>query len=256
MSKTGRLDVAEVDRVMAEYPRTRVGTEQEYKWLVDPVVVTGAATPGLAETCLLPVPAGMTTETPFSHTQSSVYFDCDWQLTSHQVTLKALVNYGLYSNVSWICAKQTVAWIDGCRDSLEVSERIDAKDLGDIIRQRSTIALQYLDRLLPGATALAPFATCTQVRHKVPVRTSDGALMQLSLDLCTTKAFDPATTSADTWIEIETSHSDLQSRRALNEWAEMLNDRLGIEPHSVSKPEHAASQAGWAGDRDGRVAKE
>jgi hypothetical protein len=241
------IDAAEVDRVHAQYPRTRVGSEQEYKWLIGADQFGGVQTPGLVQALELPRPAGVALDGPFSHTQSSVYLDDDWRLSAQQITAKILVNYGAYRNVAWVCAKQTVAWTEGCRDSLEISERVDTADIAAVVAQRSTIALGYIARLVPEAASLKPYATATQVRHKVPVRTSDGAALQLSLDVSTTKTLADGGSETDVWVEIETSHSDLYSRRALIEWADLLSDHLGRRPHEVAKPERAAVRAGWVG---------
>ncbi|NRQ37371.1 hypothetical protein HII36_36875 [Nonomuraea sp. NN258] len=239
------LNATEVDQIMSALPDRRVGTEQEYKWLIDPVEVFGTDTPGLPEALSLPIPEDVTAETPFTHTQSSIYFDDRWQLAANDLAVKLLINYGAYRNLSWICVKQTVAWVGGCRDCLEISERVDVRDVNRVMAERTTIPLAYAARLVPGASNLTPYATAVQLRHKVPLRTRYGTVFQLSLDLVTTRSLADGARATSTWIEIETSGSDLPSRKALDDWAELLGDRLPGPPYEMSKPVRAARQAGW-----------
>jgi hypothetical protein len=241
------VTVDEVAAAVAGLPTTRVGTETEYKWLIGTESVFGNTDAvGLAQLCeVVPRPADATADTPFTHTQSSVYFDTGWRLAEQGLTLKVIVNHGVFSKVCWICAKHTVSWVDGCRDSLEISERVAPEDIRRVITERSALPMRYVERHCHPGVELTPYATATQVRHKLPYHTADGALLQLSFDVVTNRLLDGGPTRTDRWVEIETSHSDLKARRALIGWSGAVTGFLGIEPHQVSKPAQAARDAGW-----------
>ncbi|WP_433493634.1 hypothetical protein ACQP26_19685 [Micromonospora sp. CA-248089] len=242
---TKTLTTEEVENALADLPTTRVGTEMEYKWLLDldsfPQIDGEDVLSRLQD--LVPPPAGMKLGSPFVHTQSSVYFDDDWLLTERDLTLKIIVNHGSFSNVSWICAKQTISWIDGCRDALEISERITPGEATQIIRSHAALPIDYIDRQCGKRVNLQPYATATQVRHKLPFHGPDGSILQLTFDRTTNRSLASEETCQDTWIEIETPHSDLRSRGGLIGWAAAMTELLQKSPHQMSKSEREARRA-------------
>jgi hypothetical protein len=250
------LTVAEVDRAMSDLPRVLVGVEQEYKWRVDPVEFLGTAQPSpQALERVLPLPPGTSAVSRFRHAMSSIYFDDDWYLAEHGLALKAQVNPRQFRNVCWLAAKQTISWVDGCRDSLEISERIAPEDIHRELSARATLPLRHLDGQCRRPVTYEAYATTTQVRHKVHLRTGGGTLFQATFDVASTTLIGGNAEAASTemFLEIETTSSELRPRGQLDAWARQLSEVIGHEPEQESKPQRAAALAGWAaaarGDR-------
>ena len=249
MSLSEPLTADDIDRAMAHLPRVQIAVEQEYKWSVDPLAFLGTpdVTPQALER-VLPLPEGATVVTRFRHIQSSIYFDDNWRLADNRLALKALVNPGPFRNLSWLFAKQTISWVDGCRDSLEVSARVAPQEIHQVVRERRTLPLEYLERLCGRELHLDAYATTTQERNKVHLRLPDGVLFQATFDVTRTRVLPDGEPVDQTWLEIESTSSDLRPRGALDAWASTLTDRIGVEPDEVSKPESAARLAGWGSD--------
>src|SRR6266536_6720375 len=137
------LTVDEVDRTMAALPQVQIAVEQEYKWRVDPEEFLGTDHPSPAALeRVLPLPPGAVVVGRFRHVMSSIYFDDHWCLTGHRLALKAQVNPGPFRNVCWLVAKQTIAWVDGCRDALEVSARVPPGQVRQALRDRAVLPLR------------------------------------------------------------------------------------------------------------------
>jgi hypothetical protein len=248
MSQAAPVTEAEIDRTMAELPRVQVAVEQEYKWQVDPCDFLGTDRPDpQALRRVLPLPDGAMVASVFRHIQSSIYFDDAWRLAERELALKALVNPGAFRNVSWLQAKQTISWVDGCRDSLEVSARVRPEDIHSAVRDRTLLPIGYLERLCGGELRLDAFAATTQERNKVHLRTAEGVHLQATFDVTRTRVLPDGEPVVQTWLEIEGTSSDLRPRGQLDAWARTLTDHLGLEPDSMSKPARAARTAGWPG---------
>jgi hypothetical protein len=241
------LTVAEVDRAMSGLPTVLVGVEQEYKWRVDPREYLGTPEPSpQALERVLPLPPGATVVSRFRHAMSSIYFDDDWYLAAHGLALKAQINPAQFRNVCWLAAKQTISWLDGCRDSLEISERISPDAIHAELTSRRTLPLRHLDSQCRRPVTYEAYATTTQVRHKVHLHIASGALFQATFDVATTRLLPDGGTTTETWLEIESTSSELRPRGELDAWARQLTEAIGREPDQESKPQHAAELAGWS----------
>ena len=241
------LTVAEVDEAMSGLPRILVGVEQEYKWRVDPLEYLGTDQPSpQALERVLPLPPGASVASRFRHAMSSIYFDDDWHLAAHGLALKAQVNPRQFRNVCWLAAKQTISWVDGCRDSLEISERIAPEDIHGELTRHATLPLRHLDGQCRRPVNYEAYATTTQVRHKVHLHVASGSLFQATFDVATTRLLPGGSTTTETWLEIESTSSELRPRGQLDAWARQLTEAIGREPERESKPQHAAALAGWA----------
>jgi hypothetical protein len=243
-----QLTEAEVDLAMADLPDVQVAVEQEYKWRVDARQFLGTDDPDpQALRRVLPLPPGASVVSAFRHIQSSIYFDDEWRLNEKGLALKALVNPGAFRNVSWLQAKQTISWVAGCRDSLEVSARVRPQDIHTAVRDGGLLPVRYLTRLCGGELRLDAYAATTQERNKVHLRTEEGVLFQATFDVSRTRSLPGGEPLVETWLEIEGTSSDLRPRGQLDAWARTLTDRLGVEPDDISKPAAAARLAGWSG---------
>ena len=242
------LTVAEVDQAMSDLPRVLVGVEQEYKWRVDPREFLGTAQPSpQALERVLPLPGGASVASRFRHAMSSIYFDDDWYLAAHGLALKAQINPGQFRNICWLAAKQTISWAGGCRDSLEISERIPPEDIHTELTRRATLPLRHLDGQCRRPVSYEAYATTTQVRHKVHLHIASGTLFQATFDVATTRLLGGSgATTTETWLEIESTSSELRPRAELDAWARQLTQAIGREPDQESKPQYAAALAGWA----------
>jgi hypothetical protein len=248
MSQAAELTQTEIDRTMADLPDVQVAVEQEYKWSVGvrELLGTDRADPRALRR-VLPLPDGATVVSTFQHIQSSIYFDDQWVLADNGLALKALVNPGAFRNVSWLQAKQTIRWVDGCRDSLEVSARVRPHDIHAAVRDRTLLPVAHLERLCGRELRLDAYAATTQERNKVHFRSPDGVLFQATFDVSRTWSLPEGTPVTQTWLEIEGTSSDLRPRAELDAWARTLTAFLGVEPETVSKPAAAARTAGWPG---------
>lgn len=245
MTDTAQLaDISPDDATLL--PGLQIGVEQEYKWRLTPSDLIDADEITLAALqSAVPAPDGGVLSQSFRHTQSTIYFDDQWALADARMALRATINPGLARDVSWLGAKQTVAWRDGCRDALEVSERISPKAIsGELVDQR-TVPLQYIARICGRAPQLSAYAYIVQHRHKLMFSVGDGWLLQVSFDVAATRLMGGGATETGRWLEIENNSSDLRARHALNRWASELSDHLGHAPVDQSKSEYAAMMAGW-----------
>jgi hypothetical protein len=241
------LTVAEVDQAMSDLPRLLVGVEQEYKWRVTPRELLGTDEPSpQALERVLPLPPGAAVVSRFRHAMSSIYFDDDWYLAAHGLALKAQINPGPFANVCWLAAKQTISWVDGCRDSLEISERITPGAISAELTGRATLPLRHLDGQCRRPITYRAYATTTQIRHKVHLHTQAGVLFQATFDVATTRLLPDGGSTTDTWLEIESTSSELRPRGQLDAWARQLSEAIGRAPDQESKPQHAAALAGWS----------
>jgi hypothetical protein len=234
-----------------EVPRgMSIGVEQEYKWRLPEDGLQGNREPKLGDLAVaLPLPHNSQIENRFQHTQSTVYFDDEWQLSAHGVALRATVNPGTIRRVSWLGVKQTLWWENGCRDSLEISGRLDAKNIGDEIRNEKSMMLGYINRMLGKQIAPDPFAVVVQRRHRIFYRNNDGILLQLTFDVSDFQILPDRRPHRTYWLEIENNNPDPRARAALTQWAGPVSERLGAEPASQAKSELAAELAGWVSAR-------
>lgn len=227
-------------------PETLIGVEQEYKWRLPEDGLGGNRQPTLHYLAdALPPPDNSQIEMRFQHTQSTVYFDDQWELSARGIALRAIVNPGTIRRVSWLGVKQTLWWENGCRDSLELGERLDAKNLGDEVRSGKSIALTYLKRVLGKQISPDPFAVIIQHRHKIFYRNNEGVLLQLTFDVSDFRILPDHGAQRTYWLEIENNDNDPRARVALTQWAGPVSERLGAEPASLAKSELAAELAGW-----------
>jgi hypothetical protein len=248
VNHAAELTQTEIDQTIADLPDVQVAVEQEYKWAVGSreFLGTDRADPQALRR-VLPLPGGAMVVSVFQHIQSSIYFDDGWCLAENDLALKALVNPGVFRNISWLQAKQTIRWVDGCRDSLEVSARVRPHEIHAAVRDHALLPVAHLERLCGRELCFDAYAATTQQRNKVHFRSADGVLFQATFDVSRTWALPHGEPVIQTWLEIEGTSSDLRPRIALDAWARILTAHLGVEPEHVSKAAMAARLAGWSG---------
>lgn len=227
-------------------PGVSIGVEQEYKWRLPDDGLRGNCRLGLDDLATaLPPPVNSRIEMRFQHTQSTIYFDDQWQLAAHQFALRAIVNPGTIKRVSWLGIKQTLWWENGCRDSLELGGRVDAKNIGDEVRNGRSMVATYVSRVLGKPVAPDPFAVVVQHRHKIFYRNCDGMLLQLTFDVSDFQILPNRRSRRTYWLEIENNNRDPRARAALTRWSEPMSERLEAKPARQAKSEVAAELAGW-----------
>src|SRR5690606_38472250 len=156
----------------------------------------------------------------------------DWRLVEDHVTLRATVNPGSASEVAWIGVKQTIAWEDGCRDSLEVSERIAPLGISRELETQASLPLRYVSRLIRRPIRPVQYACAIQTRYKLFFRTRNDAQLQLTFDAAEFRplAGEGGGSVPASWLEIENNNRDLRARRELEAWAADISTALGRRP--------------------------
>jgi len=227
-------------------PSTVIGVEQEYKWRLGAQGLFDGRKPELDElAAAVPAPERSVPEMRFRHVQSTIYFDDRWQLTERQVALRATVNPGTIKRVAWLGVKQTIRWEAGCRDSLELGSRLAARDIGREVRDEQSLAPAYARRLVGAPITPRAYASVVQHRHKIFYRDSDNVLLQVTYDVSEFKALPDGATRLTYWLEIENNVREPRARQALDRWAAVVSQRLGVAPGNQAKSEIAAEMAGW-----------
>jgi hypothetical protein len=147
--------------------------------------------------------------------------------------------------VSWLGIKQTLWWEAGCRDSLELAGRLNAKDIGREIRNGQSMTMGYARRLLGKPVEPDAYASVIQLRHKIWYRNNDQMILQITFDIADFRILPDGELERTYWLEIENNNPDLRARQVLDRWAIAVSERLGAEPARQAKSELAAEMAGW-----------
>jgi hypothetical protein len=244
---TGTVTVTDTDPQVGQVlPATVIGVEQEYKWRLPARGLAGNPRPTLDELeQAIPAPAESERVLRFRHTQSTIYFDDRWQLAANGITLRAIVNPGEIKDIAWLGIKQTIRWEHGCRDSLEIGERMSARSVGHEVRDGTTLPMTYLRRQLGPAVQPTAYAAVAQQRHKLFYVDRDGVQLFVTFDISEFRVLPQSETTLTYWLEIENNDRELGARHALDRWAHALSERLETAPSKEAKAELAATLAGW-----------
>ncbi|MGY5072782.1 hypothetical protein [Streptomyces griseus] len=222
----------------------RVGVEHEYRWVSPGLSPAERGAHDRLRDQLVEV-SGLRLDEQASILQHTLCFDDGaWSLSAADCSLTALVNTG--RGPSWLVAKETVHWVDGRRDVLEMSEYVpDMKALS------SDGALagrpgQYMARRVPSVGELRVFGYLSQRRTKAALFTDQGALVALSCD--DVELRDAASRLVETFsvVEVETNQASRVDLDQLAGVAEKFSAHFGAAPAQTTKPQFAAARLGWS----------
>ncbi|WP_343443928.1 hypothetical protein [Micromonospora schwarzwaldensis] len=180
--------------------------------------------------------------------QHTLCFDSpDWSLTSVGCSLTALVNRG--AGPSWLVAKETVQWVDGRRDVLELTEYVAdlvALSGADLIASRPG---QYLARRASGLCGLSVFGYLSQRRTKATLRTDDNAVLALSCDAVELRDACSRLVNTFAILELEVNQASRANLDLLSRVAGKFSALVGRAPADTTKPQIAATHLGWGSQR-------
>lgn len=222
----------------------RVGVEHEYRWVVPALSLADTAARDKLRGQLIEI-SGLRLADQASILQHTLCFDDrEWSLSMANCSLTALVNRG--QGPSWLVAKETIQWVDGRRDVLEMSEYIpDAKTLS------STDALagrpgQHLSRRVPAVGQMRVFGYLSQRRTKAALLTEQQATVGLTCDVVELR--DAASRLVDTFavVEVEANQASRLDLDELAGVAERFSAHFGCPPARTTKPQFAATRLGWS----------
>ncbi|MEV0476250.1 hypothetical protein [Streptomyces prunicolor] len=222
----------------------RVGVEHEYRWVVPAATLVETGARDELRGHLVEV-SGLRLDDQASILQHTLCFDDgEWSLSTANCSLTALVN--MNQGPSWLVAKETIHWVDGRRDVLEMSEYIP-----DVKALSSTGALaarpgRHLARKVPTVQEIRVFGYLSQRRTKAALLTEQGAIVALSCDAVELR--DPASRLVDTFavVEVETNQASRVDLAQLADVAEKFSAHFGCPPAQTTKPQFAASRLGWS----------
>jgi hypothetical protein len=220
----------------------RVGIEHEYRWLLPAAALSDAQAADALRTRLCAA-AGLTVEDEATIRQHTLCLDtASHALAAADCSFTSLVSAG---GPTWLVAKETVQWVDGRRDVLEMTEYVpDLRSLSsaDMLAGRPG---RYLARRVPGLAEVRVFGYLSQRRTKAALRTEDAALIALSCDAVELR--DPASALVDTFavVEVEANQASRVDLDVLAGVADRFSELLGSAPATTTKPQLAAMRTGW-----------
>lgn len=220
----------------------RVGVEHEYRWLLPTAALSDESAADDLRVRLCQA-ARLTKEDEATIRQHTLCFDtATYSLAAAGCSFTSLVSTG---GPTWLVAKETVQWVDGRRDVLEMTEYVpDMRSLSsaEMLAGRPG---QYLARRVPGLADVRVFAYLSQRRTKAALRTEDAALIALSCDAVELR--DPGSALVDTFavVEVEANQASRVDLDVLAGVADRFSALLGSAPATVTKPQLAATRMGW-----------
>jgi hypothetical protein len=220
----------------------RVGVEHEYRWLLPKSALADRGASDDMRDRLRDV-AGLVADDEATILQHTLCLDTEaWALSAAGCSLTALVSAG---GPTWLVAKETVQWVNGRRDVLEMSEYApDMRTMSsaDVLEGRPG---RYLLRRVAALRDVRVFGYLTQRRAKSTLRTDGSALVAISCD--TVELRDPKSVLVDTFavVEVETNQASRVDLHVLEEVADRFSELLGSPPAQTTKPQLAAVRLGW-----------
>lgn len=185
---------------------------------------------------------------PFTFAQSSIYFDTtDWALAGSDLSLAMLINYGAMKRYRWMVLKETVRWVDGRREALELGAEIPLVG----VELDTSPPMQRLNRRLGvSSTDLVPYATATQRRRKALWPAGEETL-SFALDSAILTPADrrDAQPSHSWWLEVEANEGDEHALDLLDQARNAIAQVIRQQEVRTSKPQEAALLCGWTGPK-------
>jgi hypothetical protein len=222
----------------------RVGVEHEYRWLVQATSLADNAGRDKLRDQLIEI-SGLRLADQASILQHTLCFDdTDWSLSAADCSLTALVNRG--QGPSWLVAKETIQWVEGRRDVLEMSEYIpDVKALSsaDALAGRPG---QHLSRRVPTVREIRVFGYLSQQRIKAALLTEQDATLGLSCDAIELRDATSRLVDKFAVVEVEANQASRVDLDVLSSVAEEFSALFGCPPAQTTKPQFAAARLGWS----------
>ncbi|MFF1791172.1 hypothetical protein ACFVX9_32530 [Kitasatospora sp. NPDC058243] len=221
----------------------RVGVEHEYRWVMGADSSADAAAHDTLRDQLVRMSGLRLSDQAVVSQHTLCFDDTGWSLSSADCSLTMLVNTN--RGPSWLVAKETVQWVDGRRDVLEMTEYVpDAKNLAgaEVIAGRPG---QYLSRRVPTLGHLRVFGYLSQRRTKAALLTEGGALIAVSCDAVELR--DPTSRPVDAFVvvELEANQASRVDLAVLADVAETFSSHFELPAAQATKPQLAAARLGW-----------
>ncbi|UED83226.1 hypothetical protein [Streptomyces profundus] len=223
----------------------RVGVEHEYRWMVRETSLTDIAAREKLRGELTEMSGLRLTDEATVLQHSLCFDDANWALLTADCSMTVLVNGG--RSPSWLVAKETIQWVDGRRDVLEMSEYVpDVKSLSSAGMLAGRPG-RHLSRRVPPVRDVRVFGYLSQRRTKAALLTEQGATIAISCDGVELR--DSASRLVDTFavVEVEANQASRVDLDVLAGTAEKFSQHLGCPPAEISKPQFAAARLGWSG---------
>jgi hypothetical protein len=218
-----------------------VGVEHESKWALDHDL---AAADPLRWLDSPPVRENLTGLTePRTATQSLLYLDdAGRSLTAAGHSLRISANQGEQAGIGWLGVKQTVAWEDR-RDALEISERVDPKQLATVLAEGKALPLRHLQSMGLVRGPLETVGITSQRRFKRFGKLDGGHDCVFSVDLVEFRRPDGEITPIGRYacLEVEVNTSSLNCLQALDAFCAALDTWLGSPRESLTKAQLAVA---------------
>jgi hypothetical protein len=225
----------------------RAGVEHEYRWRLARETLAAPRKSGELRDQLVQA-SGLRLSDQARILQHTLCFDSgDWSLAAAGCSLTALVNQG--TGPSWLVAKETVHWVKGRRDVLELTEYVPdvaALSGADLLVARPG---QYLARRVPGLADLRVFGYLSQRRTKAALLTSNDATIGLSCDAIELRDVNSRLVQTFAFLELEANQAGRVDLDMLSGVADKFSALVGREPVETTKPQIAAEHLGWRESR-------
>ncbi|WP_433393150.1 hypothetical protein [Micromonospora sp. KLBMP9576] len=221
----------------------RVGVEHEYRWVVPVTSLADAAAHVELRNRLIQI-SGLRLADQAAILQHTLCFDDgQWSLTAANCSLTALVNRG--QGPSWLVAKETIQWVDGRRDVLEMTEYVP-----DVKALSSAQALagrpgQHLSRRVPALGELRVFGYLAQRRTKAALLSEQQATVAVSCDAIELRDARSELVNTFAVVEVEVNQASRIDLDVLAGVADRFSAHFGLAPARTTKPQLAARGLGW-----------
>jgi hypothetical protein len=225
----------------------RVGVEHEYRWILpEKASADSAARDSLRDDLVRA--SSLPAVDQAAILQHTLCFDThDWDLAGANCSLTALVNTGNPPGPSWLVAKETIQWIEGRRDVLELTEYVaDLKALSqeEVLASRPA---QHLVRRVPALGSVDVFAYLSQRRTKAALRAGNAEIIAISCDGIEVRDKGSAMIGSLFVVEVEANQASRVGLDVLRSVADNISALLGQAPVRTTKPQIAAARLGWGG---------
>ncbi|MDG4763414.1 hypothetical protein O7632_04725 [Solwaraspora sp. WMMD406] len=226
----------------------RVGVEHEYRWVMPATSLADAASRDELRHRLIQF-SGLRLADQTTILQHTLCLDdAQWSLSAANCSLTALVNRG--QGPSWLVAKETIQWVDGRRDVLEMTEYVaDMRTLSsaDVLAGRPG---QHLSRRVHTLSDIRVFGYLAQRRTKAALLTDQLTTLALSCDAVELRDATSKLVNTFAVVEVEVNQASRIDLDVLDGVADKFSAHFGRPPAQTTKPQLAAASLGWSGSRD------
>jgi len=221
--------------------------EHEYRWVVPVTSLADAAAHVELRNRLIQI-SGLRLADQTAILQHTLCLDdVEWSLSAANCSLTALVNRG--QGPSWLVAKETIQWVHGRRDVLEMTEYVpDVKALSsaEILAGRPG---QHLSRRVPTLSELRVFGYLAQRRTKAALLTEQQTTVAVSCDAIELRNATSELVKTFAVVEVEVNQASRIDLDVLAGVADKFTAHFDLPPAQTTKPQLAAASLGWDSSR-------